>query len=367
MPEGPIATVDLAAITHNLGRVRARLSGPTRVLAAVKANAYGHGSVPVARHLAAQGVTWFGVATPTEALELRSAGIEGDILIFSPVYDRLPELVAADVALTVAGPPSLDALVRADLPSPARVHLKIDTGMARLGGPPSEALELALAAERERNVRLEGVWTHFARADEPTEDSTRAQLERFRDAIDRLSRHGVEARVVHAANSAACFTLPEAAFDLIRPGIALYGYHASPALSEWEPDLVPALTLSAPVTFVKRVAAGTAVSYGHTWTAASDTTVATVRCGYADGYPRLLSNRAEARWNGQRLPVVGRVCMDQLLIDAGDRAVQVGDMIDLFGPMGPTADDLARAIGTISYELLTALAPRVERSYHNGS
>lgn len=363
MPEGPIATVDLAAIAHNLRRVRAHVPERTQILAAVKANAYGHGAADVARHLTELGVAWFGVATPSEALSLREGGVAARILIFSPVYERLAELAAADVAFTIAGRPSLDALLGADLPTPANVHVKIDTGMARLGGSATETLELAQAIDRAPNLNVEGVWTHFARSDEPEHPATSDQLERFQTALELLSRHGVKPPLVHAANSAACFTQPTAAFDLVRPGIALYGYHSAPALDRWETELVPALTLSAPVTFAKRIAAGTPVLYGHQWTAAVDTCIATVRCGYADGYPRLLSNRGRVRFGEHILPVVGRVCMDQLLVDAGDHEIGPGDHVEMFGPRGPTADDLADKIDTVSYELLTSLAPRVQRVY----
>ena len=339
------------------------MNGETQVLAAVKANGYGHGAVPVARHLSREGVTWFGVATPTEALELRSGGIEARILLFGPTLERLPELVDADVALTVAGGESLDALLAADLPRAARVHLKVDTGMARLGATPTEALALAMAVARAPGLVLEAVWTHFACADQLAHPANAAQLEAFRGFLDMLERRGLAPELVHASNSAATLTLPEAAFDLVRPGIALYGYHAGPELAVVEPGLRPAMTMAAPGTHVKRIARGTAVSYGHAWSAPRDTTLATVRCGYADGYARALSNGAPARVGAATVQVAGRVCMDQLLLDVGDLEVAVGDMTHLFGPAGPTADDLALAIGTIPYEILTSVAPRVQRTY----
>ena len=363
MSEGPVATVDLRAISANLERVRRRLRPATAVLAAVKANAYGHGAVPVARHLERGGVDWFGVATPSEALELRAGGVGGNILVFSPVYGRLPELVEADVTLTIASRASFDALMAADLPRPARVHLKVDTGMARLGAEPTEALELAVAIARRTDMHLEGIWTHFACADDPSDPANAAQLEAFERFQETVERRGIRPELAHAANSAAALTLPTAGFDMVRPGIALYGYHAAPALDRHEPGLRPALTLRAPVTHVKRIAAGTPVSYGHAWRAPRDTTLATVRCGYADGYPRLLSNRGSARLGSTTAPVAGRVCMDQLLLDAGDHEVAVGDLVVLFGPNGPTAHDLAGATGTVPYEILTSIAPRVAREY----
>ena len=363
MPEGPVATVDLGAISANLACVRRRLPPDVAVLAAVKANAYGHGATSVARHLERDGVAWFGVATPAEALELRAGGIEARILVFSPVYHRLAELVEAGIALTVSSRSSFDALMAASLPRRARVHLKVDTGMARLGAAPAEALELAIAVARRKEVRLEAVWTHFACADVPDDPANAAQLAAFGAFREALERRGVQPELVHAANSAAALTLPVAAFDLVRPGIALYGYHAAPALDRYEPGLRPAMTLHAPVTHVKRIPVGTPVSYGHSWRAPRDTTLATVRCGYADGYPRLLSNLGSARLGAATAAVAGRVCMDQVLLDVGDADVAIGDLAMLLGPAGPTARDLAAATGTVPYEILTSIAARVEREY----
>jgi len=364
--DGPLATVDLRALEHNLARLRDRLRPGTRVLAAVKADAYGHGAAAVASRLHAAGVTWFGVATAAEALALRDAGIGDDILLFSPVYHAatLRRLAAADIALTLADARGLEALRSARAARPLRAHLKVDTGMGRLGLPWQRAAEVARSAERAGEVDLEGVWTHLARADEPGRAPTLAQLERFENLLDGLRRDGIEPPLRHAANSAAVLAYPEAHYQLVRPGIALYGYHSGDAVAALEPELRPVMTLQAPVTFVKRVAAGTAVSYGGTWQADRETTIATVRTGYADGYPRLLSSKGTAVLHGRQVGVVGRVCMDQLMLDAGDMEVRPGDTVTLWGPPpGPTAESLARSIGTISYELLTRVSPRVPRAY----
>lgn len=363
--DGPVATVDLKALEHNLGRIRRRLSGGTRVLAAVKADAYGHGAAPVARRLAERGVGWFGVATPEEAFALRSAGVSGDILLFGPVYraDTLRRLADEGVAVTLADETGLDAAQAARTARPLRLHLKVDTGMGRLGLPGPAAAALARRAERAEGIELEALWTHLARSDEADRAPTLAQLERFERLLADLRADGITPPLRHASNSAAVFGFPEAHYDLVRPGIALYGYHSDEPVHALEPALRPAMRLQAPVSFVKRVPAGTPVSYGGSWVAPRETTLATVRIGYADGYPRLLSNRGAASLHGRSLPVAGRVCMDQLLLDAGDLDVRPGDTVTLWGPPGPDAQSVARGIGTISYELLTGVAPRVPRRY----
>ncbi len=365
MLDGPTATIDLLALDHNLARLRRRLTSGSGVLAAVKADGYGHGAVEVARRLAQQGVAWFGVATPDEALELRAAGIAGDLLLFGPCRDRasLQRLAEADVAVTIVDEAGLEAVRGAGLDRPLRCHLKIDTGMGRLGRPWPDAVELARALDREPRTALEGVWTHLARADEPDRAPTLAQLERFEQALAALRRDGIPHGLRHVANSAGLLAFPEAHYDLVRPGIALYGYAPSPEIRALEPELRPAMTLQAPVTFVKRVPAGTAVSYGGRWTASRATTVATVRIGYADGYPRQLSNLGSVDLAGRRVEVAGRVCMDQLMLDVGDDDVVPGDVATLWGPAGPDAEALAAAIGTISYELLTGVGRRVQRRY----
>ncbi len=362
----PWAEVDLAALAHNLERIRSRTVGGAGILAAVKADAYGHGAVPVARRLEQLGVPWFGVATGAEAHELRARGVTNNILIFGPVYEGLAELIAAEVALTVVDEASLDAVRRADGGRAARVHVKVDTGMGRLGLVRSAATALAQAADTVDGIDLEGVWTHFAASDDPDTTHTKAQLISFREVLEALESQGIRPPLIHAANSAAIFAHPSSHFDLVRPGIGLYGYHSSAHIAALERDLRPVMTLRAPITFVKRVAAGTAISYGSLWRAPESTTVATVRLGYADGYPRLLSNRGVATWQGAELRIVGRVCMDQLMLDAGDHPVAVGERVVLFGRSGPDGEALAATIGTISYELLTGISPRVPRVYLGG-
>ena len=335
------------------------------MLAPVKANAYGHGAVGTAKHLETLGVSWFGVATPEEALELRAGGVSGRILIFVPVYHGLAELLDRDITLTVADAHSAEAVQKAATGQSARVHLKVDTGMGRLGGGTQETLATAKLLDKMPRVDLEGLWTHFSCADEPDRAYTEGQLAKFHEVVSALERAGIQPPLKHTANSPATLAYPESHFDMARPGIALYGYASSPHSAAYAPDLIPVMTLSAPVTFVKRIQKGQSLSYGALWTAPKDTKVATVRFGYADGYPRVLSTTpaAQVRLCGQLRPIIGRVCMDQFMVDVGDLDVQVGDQTVIFGPEGPTAETLGQAAGTISYELLVRLSPRVMRVY----
>jgi alanine racemase len=367
--DAPHAHVDLHALRHNLALLRGRTTAGVRLLAAVKADAYGHGLLPVARALAAAGTDAFGVATAPEALALRAAGVQGEVLLFGPVGAGIAELVAADVALTVAQPADLEAIGAADAGSRARVHVKVDTGMGRLGLAPAEARRLVAAVDRSPYADLEGVWTHLASADEPdaTEpgSATDRQVAAFAGLLAQLERDGLRPRWAHAANSAVTLVRPDAHLDLVRPGIALYGQPASAWLAQQVPGLRPVLRVDAPVTFVKRVTAGTPISYGGTWRAPRDTVIATVRLGYADGYPRALSSRAEAGHRGRRVPVAGRVCMDQLMLDLGPEGdAEPGERVDCIGGDAPAAFELAAAAGSFVYELLTRIGPRVVRRYH---
>lgn len=363
--EGPVAHVDLSALAHNVARVRARLADGVKVLAAVKANGYGHGLPGTALALEAEGVEWFGVATPSEALALRRGGVAGGVLLLTPVHDAavITRLVAQDVSLVVSDEEAVTAVARSDLPRAAKVHLKVDTGMGRLGVAPGDAPRLARVVDADRRLTLEGVFTHLAASDEPDRSATLRQLEAFEAALLGIRDEGIEPGLRHAANSAAIVAYPDHHFDMVRPGISLYGYYPSAHVAALEPGLKQVMRFEAPVTFVKRVRAGTSVSYGGLWRAPRDTLVATVRAGYADGYRRGLSGKAWVGHDGARLEVVGRVCMDQLMLDVGEHPLEVGDRVVLWGPGGPDAEALAESIGTVSYELLTGVAERVRRSY----
>ena len=367
------ATISPAAIRDNVALLRERAGGAA-VMAMVKADGYGHGAVETARAALAGGATWLGVAILPEALALRAAGFEVPILVAlgtpGEPYDRG---VARDIDLTAgtAGLVTEIAAAAARVGRPARVHLKTDTGMSRGGAAPDDwpaLVDAALAAEATGRIKVVGLYSHFACADEPGHPSIQRQLNVFAEAIELAEKAGLRPEVRHLANSAATLTIPAARFDLVRPGIAVYGHSPIPRAGTF--GLRPAMTLTARVALTKRVAAGSGVSYGHTYHTPAETTLALIPAGYGDGVPRHGSNVLEVLAAGRRRRIAGRVCMDQFVIDVGDDDVSAGDEVILFGPGEhgePTAQDWADAIGTISYEIVTRIGPRVPRAYDIGS
>lgn len=355
------AVVDPAAVVANFRLVSGLTAPGTAVMAVIKADAYGHGAAVIAPALERAGVTRFAVATAGELLAARAAGVTGDILLLTPALTHLPELLAADAGFMLTDFPALGRLLQAGAPRGTRVHVKVDTGMGRLGVGPSEAARLAEAAAR-AGFELEGICTHFAAA-ENDRALTAAQLERFLLAVELLKLRGLEARFRHAANSAAILRHPEAHLDLVRPGLLLYGYSPVPDAALPGGRLVPALRLEAPVLSRKLVHAGQGLSYDQTWRAPETVHVCTVRCGYADGYRRSLSNLARATWNGHVLKQRGRIAMDQMLFQVPADGPGPGDTVVLFGGDGPGADELGALAGTNAYDLLTSLTSRVPRRY----
>lgn len=365
------AVVDTDAIAANVALIRARLFPGTKLMAVVKADGYGHGMLPVARTVLAAGADWLGVATPDEALALRRAGIEAPLLCWlsTPGEDAAP-LVEAGVDISISASWRLAEVLAAvaAVGRPARVQLKVDTGLSRNGvtEPELPALchELATAVDA-RQVLFTALWSHLACADEPADPATDIQLAAFRRATEVVKAAGLDVPMRHLANSAATLTRPDTHFDLVRAGIALYGY--SPGRDhDHDVDLRPAMTVHARLAAVKRIPAGAGVSYGHAWHAPVDTVVGLVPAGYADGLPRSASPGAAVSVSGRRVPVVGRVCMDQFVIDLGPgSAERPGDDVVLFGAgsTDPSADDWADAAGTISYEILTGIRGRIVRRY----
>lgn len=360
------AEVDLDAIRDNVRQVARLVSSRTAVMAVVKANGYGHGAVPAAQAALEGGATWLGVASVQEGLELRTAAIEAPILQlgYTPV-DALGEAVAAGLSLTVFEQGTLDALAGLPLPTRARLHLKIDTGMHRLGASPDEALKMASRIGRHPNLELEAVWTHFASAD--TDPAfTREQLARFLRARDRMrSQTGLQF-LSHAANSAGLLRLPEARLDLVRAGLVVYGLSPNPGWPEL-PALRSALSWRTIVTNVQTVPDGAAIGYGQTWRASGPRRVATLAVGYGDGLHRRQSNRGQVLVRGQAAPIVGTVSMDQTMVDVtGIPGVATGDVATLVGRDGGaelTASAVAAAADTISWEVLCAISARVVRRY----
>jgi alanine racemase len=360
--------VDLDAIRDNVALMRAGTTA--EVMAVVKGDGYGHGMLPSARAALAGGATWLGVATLDEGLVLRAAGVEVPVLAWLHSPGRpLHEGVEAGIDLSASSLPVVEELVTAARRAErtARVHLKLDTGLARGGVPAAEwpaVLEAAAKAQADGDFEVVGVWSHFACADEPGHESIDRQLAAFADGLAVAERFGITPRYRHMANSAATLTRPDAHFDLVRPGLAVYGLSPIP---ETTFGLRPAMTARARVAQTKRVPAGQGVSYGLTYVTPRETTLALVPLGYADGVPRAASNAGPVQLGGKRRTVAGRVCMDQIVLDVGDDHVERGDVATLFGPGddgGPTADDWAAVAGTINYEIVTRFgSPRVPRVY----
>lgn len=368
------ATVDLAALRHNVRALQAR-AGDAALMAVIKADAYGHGARRTACVLHEAGVRHFAVARPDEGIRLRDA--LGDdrrdariLVLGAPLPEHLPAYVEHDLGVTVSSVDVAEAVCAlASSARPVRVHVKVDTGMGRIGLTEDEAPRVMRRLADAPGVRREGLWTHFATADEPGSAFAKAQLDRFRRVVDAL---GDAVEHVHAANTGALFTFDAVDMPfprpLVRTGIALYGLGASADLVE-SAALRPVMRLSTRVTHVKTVARGTPVSYGAVWRAPRRTRVATLGAGYGDGYPRRCTGRAEVRIHGARRPVVGTICMDMMMVDLGppgdpvSDAVSVGDDAVLFGPDGPTLYEVARWAETIPYEVCCGISPRVPRRY----
>jgi alanine racemase len=365
------AIIHLDHIRTNLQAIRQAIGPERKLLIAVKANAYGHGAVPVARMAESAGVDWLGVATVPEAMQLREAGIGLPILKLSPAF---PEEMAAALAATLtlavcdrANALALEAVCVAQAAT-ASVHLVVDTGMARIGVQPPEAPAFArFLADQCPHLRVQGAFTHLPVSDAADPAYTEAQIKRFKAAVTAVETAlGHRLELVHCANSGGVLAHPEGLLDLVRPGIMIYGFYPDQGTPRSIP-LLPALSFLTRVSFLKQVPAGTAVGYGLTWTAREATWIATLPVGYADGFNRLFSNRGRVLVGGRSYPVVGRVCMDQIMIDLGpETTVQVGDEVVLIGRSGAeeiTVDEWAGALGTISYEVTCQIGPRVERVY----
>ncbi len=364
------AVVDLAVVRHNARTLAARATHGARQMAVVKADGYGHGAAAVARAALDAGAAWLGVATVAEGAQLRDAGVAAPILVLGPVAPGDADTaVARDLAVTVFArddlPEALDRRAAAHGRA-ARVHLKVDTGMGRVGVHPRDAPDLADRLRSLPNLDLEGVFTHFATADEEDLSFARRQLARFREVLAALAARGVRPALRHAANTAATLALPDSHLDLVRNGIGIYGLWPSPVL-RGAADLRPALRWEVRVAQVKEVASGTPLSYGATHVTRGRRRIATLPVGYGDGYPRALSNRGEVVVAGRRAPIVGRVCMDMTLVDVtGAPRVRAGDEAVLIGSQGAaevSADAIAAWTGTINYEVTCAIGRRVPRVY----
>jgi alanine racemase len=363
--------IDHDALRWNLHQVRARVGARVKILSMVKANGYGHGAAPTAKTLAGAGSDAFGVATLEEGVELRQAGIKQPILVLAGAYlDQLDQFLNHQLMPVVHDIQRMKDLDAAVLGRGAALdaHLKIDTGMGRLGFRATDVELWIDALKTLRGLKLKGVFSHFSQAESVEGEYTKQQLKSFNGILKRLCAERIAPPLAHFANSAATITLPAAYFDMVRPGIMLYGVYPSAAMAQ-QIDLKPALSWKTEILQLKRVPTGTKISYGQTFVTKRESLIATLPIGYADGYARSLSNRGAALVRGQRASVAGRVCMDLTMLDVTDiRNVQQGDEVVLLGHQGDaviSADEMAAWGNTISYEILTSIGARVPRIHQN--
>lgn len=369
MFERPVwAEIDLTAIKNNVREIKRGIKPNVKFCAVVKADAYGHGAVAVAGAVLAAGADRLAVAILSEAVELRQAGFLTPIHVLGYTPPHQARTVAAyDIAQTVYSIEAVRALAAAGVETgkKVKVHIKIDTGMGRIGILPAEAGDFAEAVAGMEGVEIEGVFSHFASADDEDKTYAKKQFASFEEALMRISARGIAVPLRHIANSAATLELPETHLDMVRTGIILYGLWPSSDVKR-RIALTPAMRLQAQVVHVKRVPVGTDISYGRTYRAEIPRDIATLPIGYADGWTRLLSGKTSVIVHGQRAPVVGRICMDQCMLDVSDIAgVKVGDTATLFGIAELTADEVADILGTINYELVCMIGKRVPRVYIN--
>ena len=365
-----IAEIDLSAVAFNFRQIKQKVA-PAKIMAVVKANAYGHGVIPVARTLIKEGASFLAVATVDEGIELRQAGIQTPILVFGGLLPYQAGLYPEhDLQATIFSLQDVASLEKAAQQTGirAKVHINVDTGMGRVGVPFESAVNFVLSVANNSRFDLVGIYTHLATSDEKDKTFANLQLERFNRLLVEIRSKGTTIPLIHAANSGAILDMPDSYFDMVRPGISLYGYY--PGLETTESfSLRPAMTLKTRVFFIKKVEAGTSVSYGRRFFAKETTRVATLPIGYADGYNRLLTNQGFAQIRNRVYPVIGTVTMDQIMIDLGqDSEIKIGDEAVLFGPEHGeqvSVDYICQKINTIPYEVVCSITERVPRVYVN--
>ena len=363
------ASIDLAALGRNVSRLQTRLHPSCGVMAVVKANAYGHGAVEISRALMEFGISNLAVASVQEGVALRHAGITADIVVLADLFDEhCDDLFAYRLKPVINDLRLLPTLAKkaetAQHPFP--IHLKIDTGMGRLGFPPSEFERVLDALPSWKSLTIEGLMTHLADSDGEETGHTERQLELFRTMLDGCKRRGMMVPMIHAANSAALIRYPHSHFSLVRPGIALYGYHTLPQAVQYD-ELHPILALRSTVMQLRTIKPGDSISYNRTFIAKRPSIIAVLPIGYADGYSRKLSNKGCVLIKGRRAPIVGLVCMDITMVDVTDLpSVRIGDAVTVIGRDGNDAiwaDEIAQWSGTIPYEVLCGIGPRIPRVY----
>ncbi len=362
------AEVDRQALKFNFDGIRKRIGPNVKMMGVVKANAYGHGMIEVARALVDFGIDHLGAGFLEEGILLREKGIRVPVLVLGGVLgDQVRQFLEHDLEITISSVEIAERVereIQATGGKKAKVHLKIDTGMERIGVHAENASHFVETVCRLKNLEVIGIYSHFATADEKDKSFACTQLERFQNLLDALHKLGIEIPLRHIANSGAVLDLPESYYSMVRPGIMMYGYYPSPGTSESIP-LRPVLSLKSKIVFIKEVPPGRGISYGRKYTTSKKTKIATVPIGYGDGYSRRLTNNTEVLIRGKRYPVVGVICMDQLMVDVGlDAEVHVGDDVVLIGRENDaniSAWEIANKLGTIPYEVLTGIAGRVPR------
>ncbi|MBQ5413384.1 MAG: alanine racemase, partial [Schwartzia sp.] len=363
---GAWAEINLSALRHNISAIKSRVADGAKFCAVVKADAYGHGAVAVAREAVAQGADYLAVAVLSEAVKLREAGFTTPILILGPTQPQEADVVVryriTQAVFTVEQAAALAAAALRQH-THAKVHLAVDTGMGRIGVRPGNAGAVAAAIAGLPGIWLEGMFSHFASADSKDKMYAAEQFRRFQEAVAAVEARGIKLELRHIANSAAILEMPETHLDMVRAGIILYGLWPSDEV-EHVIDLRPVMKVKARLSCVKDYHPGETVSYGRTFMAAREMRVGTLPVGYADGYTRLYAGKAVVEIKGQRVPVVGRICMDQCMVDVTDvNGARVGDEAVLFGSPTLTADEAAGWLGTINYEVVCMISPRVPRVY----
>ncbi len=361
------AIIDLGAIAHNVAAIRKKIGDRRGLMAVVKADGYGHGAVEVSRTALRSGADSLAVALPEEGQHLREAGIEAPILVLGLIQlEEAWKVVDSQLDQTVSSIALLEALDQqaASASAKVNVHVKVETGLGRIGIEPHEVVPFLRRAKNCRNLKVAGLFSHFSAADERDKTFSQHQLQLFEQTIRDIQHACIELPRKHMANSAATLDLPESYYDLVRPGLIIYGLYPSTEVSH-SVELKPAMTLKTRVCYLKTVPSGTPISYGRTFVTKKQTRVATLPLGYGDGYKRALADKGEVLIKGRRARVIGRICMDMCMIDVSDVPdVQVGDEAIVFG-QEPTADELAAKIGTINYEVVTTVGKRVPRVYVN--
>ncbi len=363
--------IDLDAVAHNFDVMHSHLRPGTKMCAVVKADCYGHGAVPIARMVQSYDYIWgYACATPEEAMTLRRAGITKPIILLGYAFEESYEdMIDYDIRACVFEKESAEALSRMaeTLNHTATVHIALDTGMSRIGfADTDESVETICEIARLPHIKIEGIFTHFARADEPSLTPAIVQHQRYDAFIKKLEDAGVHIPIRHVSNSAALMRYPEANEDMVRAGITIYGLLPSEEVRDEMTELKPVMRMVSHVSFVKELAAGCAVSYGGTYVTKGPTKVATIPVGYADGYPRTLSNKGDVLIHGKRVPIIGRICMDQFMVDVTGMDVKQGDEVVLLGEQGDeriSAEELGEKSGRFNYELVCDISKRVPRSY----